>query len=209
MYSMFSTPLTCSSIGRATVSTSTRALAPGYRAVTWTVGGVIGGYCATGSCSSATAPIRIISRASTLARTGRSMKYLENMADGAALTLRGRLARGRGRGARRAVRACGCLRGRSGHGGGRRRLLRCHLAAGDGTLDALDHHPVVGTHALLDHPHAVNQRTDLHRTLLDDIVLLHDQRVVALLVDSERTIRDQERIVDRADRHPHPHKQPG
>ena len=41
------------------------------------------------------------------------------------------------------------------------------------------------------------------RTLLDHVVLVHDQRIVALLVDSERTIRNQERIVDRADRHPH------
>ena len=46
---MFSTPLTCCSIGAATVSATTWALAPGYWQVTLTVGGAIGGYIAIGS----------------------------------------------------------------------------------------------------------------------------------------------------------------
>src|SRR3954447_4645741 len=74
---MFSTPLTCCSIGSATVSTIVRAEAPGYRVVTCTVGGVTSGYCATGRENSATPPITSIRIAKTLARTGRSMKYLE------------------------------------------------------------------------------------------------------------------------------------
>src|SRR5204862_366819 len=48
MYIMFSTPLTCCSIGAATVSATTWALAPGYWQVTMTVGGAIGGYIAMG-----------------------------------------------------------------------------------------------------------------------------------------------------------------
>jgi hypothetical protein len=55
------------------------ALAPGKRAVTETVGGVTLGYWATGSRSSATAPITIMTSASTFERTGRSMKKRENM----------------------------------------------------------------------------------------------------------------------------------
>src|SRR5260370_38144283 len=43
IYSMPSTPLTCCSIGAATVSATTWALAPGYWIVTATAGGVIGG----------------------------------------------------------------------------------------------------------------------------------------------------------------------
>ncbi len=46
---MRSTPLTSCSIGVATVSATVLALAPGYVAVTWTVGGATSGYCATGS----------------------------------------------------------------------------------------------------------------------------------------------------------------
>ena len=49
MYIMFSTPLTCCSIGAAIVSATTWALAPGYWQVTFTVGGAIGGYIAIGS----------------------------------------------------------------------------------------------------------------------------------------------------------------
>ncbi len=48
MYIIPSTPLTCASIGAAMVSRTVRALAPGYIAVTRTVGGVTSGYCATG-----------------------------------------------------------------------------------------------------------------------------------------------------------------
>src|SRR5260370_1335034 len=47
MYSMPSTPLTCCSIGAATVSATTWALAPGYWIATATAGGVIGGDCAS------------------------------------------------------------------------------------------------------------------------------------------------------------------
>src|SRR5881275_94035 len=53
MYSMPSTPLTCCSMGAATVSATTTALAPGYDAETSTVGGVISGYWATGRVNSA------------------------------------------------------------------------------------------------------------------------------------------------------------
>src|SRR5690349_10698772 len=75
---MRSTPLTCCSIGNATVLISVLALAPGYRVVTCTTGGVIGGYCATGSTLNATAPTSTITMASTFERIGRSMKNLEN-----------------------------------------------------------------------------------------------------------------------------------
>ena len=56
MYNMFSTPTTCCSIGAATVSAITLAFAPGYLAVTWTVGGEISGYSAIGSNAAAMTP---------------------------------------------------------------------------------------------------------------------------------------------------------
>ena len=45
---MPSTPLTRCSIGSATSRSTVAALAPGYRAVTCTVGGTTSGYCETG-----------------------------------------------------------------------------------------------------------------------------------------------------------------
>src|SRR5260370_28530771 len=80
MYSMPSTPTTCCSIGAATVSATTWALAPGYLAVTWTVGGVISGYSATGRRAAAMAPSRMMTMEITQARTGRSMKKRASMA---------------------------------------------------------------------------------------------------------------------------------
>ena len=71
---MPSTPLTCCSMGDATVSATVCALAPGYMAFTTTVGGVISGYCSMGSPSTATPPTIIVMIAMTLAKIGRSMK---------------------------------------------------------------------------------------------------------------------------------------
>src|SRR6266550_4413493 len=71
---MFSTPLTCCSIGVATVSDTTFAFAPGQLAVTWMVGGAISGYCAMGSVESAMTPTKVMTMLMTPAKIGRSMK---------------------------------------------------------------------------------------------------------------------------------------
>src|SRR5205085_5004611 len=78
MYIMPSTPLTCCSIGAATVSATTWALAPGYTADTSTVGGVMSGYCATGRVNSAMLPPSTTTMDSTEAKIGRLMKKREN-----------------------------------------------------------------------------------------------------------------------------------
>src|SRR3954453_10945117 len=80
MYSMFSTPTICCSIGAATVSATTLALAPGYWQVTETVGGVISGYWATGSLTTDTSPASVMTMEITDARMGRLMKTLESTA---------------------------------------------------------------------------------------------------------------------------------
>src|SRR5215468_8336244 len=74
MYIIPSTPLTCSSIGAATVSRTVCAFAPGYTAVTCTVGGVTSGYCATGSVNTATPPASTKTTEMTVAKIGRSTK---------------------------------------------------------------------------------------------------------------------------------------
>src|SRR5882757_1616183 len=79
---MSGTPFTCCSIGAATVRATTSALAPGYWAVTCTVGGVISGYCSIGRRHSEMAPMRIVITAITFAKIGRSMKNLENIVKG-------------------------------------------------------------------------------------------------------------------------------
>ena len=74
MYIMFSTPLTCCSIGAAMVSATTCALAPGYWQVTLTVGGAIWGNMAIGRFKSASPPASVMAIESTEAKIGRSMK---------------------------------------------------------------------------------------------------------------------------------------
>src|SRR5262249_5478060 len=79
MYSMPSTPLTCCSMGAATVSATTWALAPGYDAATSTVGGAISGYWAMGSVNRAMPPPRTMTIDNTEAKIGRLMKKRENI----------------------------------------------------------------------------------------------------------------------------------
>src|SRR4051794_35324754 len=78
MYIMFSTPLTCCSMGAATVSATTWALAPGYDADTSTVGGAMSGYCATGRLTMAMPPPSTMTMDSTEAKIGRLMKNAGN-----------------------------------------------------------------------------------------------------------------------------------
>src|SRR5436305_14285206 len=80
MYSIFSTPLTCCSMGAATVSATTTALAPGYWQVTWTEGGVISGYWAMGRATRDARPAMTITIEMTQAAMGRSMKKRASMA---------------------------------------------------------------------------------------------------------------------------------
>ena len=71
---MPSTPLIASSRGAATVSASTRGLAPGNCARTCTEGGETSGYSEIGRNQTAMAPATNTSSESTADRTGRSMK---------------------------------------------------------------------------------------------------------------------------------------
>src|SRR4029450_12081661 len=72
-----STPWRAWSSGTPMVDATTSALAPGYRVLTWMVGGTISGYWATGRPYRNTAPMMMVMRAMTLAKIGRSMKNLE------------------------------------------------------------------------------------------------------------------------------------
>ena len=67
-------PLSFSSRGVVTVSSTTSAPAPMYWVEICTWGGTSGGYWATGNTSMAIAPARTMSRAMAVAKMGRSMK---------------------------------------------------------------------------------------------------------------------------------------
>ena len=69
-------PLSCSSMGAATVLERVSALAPGKVAVTTTVGGAICGYCAIGNCTAAVSPASTMIMDKTDANIGRVIKNL-------------------------------------------------------------------------------------------------------------------------------------
>src|SRR6516162_6312524 len=77
MYSMFSTPLICCSIGVMTVDATTSALAPGYWPETLMIGGAISGYCAIGRRKNGTPPRMTKTIETTAAKIGRSIKKCE------------------------------------------------------------------------------------------------------------------------------------
>src|SRR3569833_683719 len=67
-------PFNSRSMTQKTASTSVSADAPGKVTVTTIDGGATGGYCAIGSCVTATAPITRMNSAMTHAKIGRSIK---------------------------------------------------------------------------------------------------------------------------------------
>ena len=69
-------------MGMPTVCATVCALAPGYTALTCTVGGVMSGYWAMGRIPSVTSPATTMSSANTVAKIGRSMKNFENIGFG-------------------------------------------------------------------------------------------------------------------------------
>src|SRR5438132_14276905 len=125
---MFSTPFTSCSMGAATVSATTFALAPGYVAEMFTVGGTTSGYCAIGSVCRATRPMITMTIDRTVAKIGRSTKKRANIGP----LLRRRL-RGLGRGGRPRAHA---------------HLLRGHRPARPDALDPVHDHPVADRDAL-------------------------------------------------------------
>src|SRR5579863_4944731 len=153
---MPSTPLTCCSIGCATVSTSVLALAPGYVVVTWIVGGVMFGYCATGSVNSATPPITSVRIAMTLARTGRSMKNFEIIA-GLFGVVVGK-----------------CLQ------------LRLDLLSRRGLQQPDDDDFIFHRQPRLDAAEAAERLADRDLSLLNDIIGVHDEDIAAALVGADR-----------------------
>ena len=71
---MSSTPLICCSSGVATVWAMVSGLAPGYCAMTMTVGGTRSGYCDTGNTRRAISPIMTKKMDRTAEKTGRRRK---------------------------------------------------------------------------------------------------------------------------------------
>src|SRR5215217_9509109 len=131
------------------------------------------GYWATGRVTRATVPRITMTIASTLARTGRLMKNSE------------------------IIGAARRLLGRRDVGGGRRRrdglLLGHDLAAGHRLAVGGQHDAVVGGEAFGDHAQAADQELPgLDALLLDDVVLVDDQRVLALLILGDDPIGDQQ-----------------
>src|SRR5215470_13982107 len=76
MYVIFSTPFTASSIGVATVRATTSALAPGYTAVTCTLGGAISGNKVTGKVNKDNPPNKRRMIEITVDNIGRSINRL-------------------------------------------------------------------------------------------------------------------------------------
>src|SRR5688572_1945130 len=185
---MPSTPLTCCSIGAATVSATTWAPAPGYTVVTRMIGGAIWGYWATGSVGNATAPTRTMRIASTQATIGRRTKK------------------------RLSMRRSG-LRRWSVHprrrGDGLRSLQRrLHGHAVPGALEAVDDDSIRFGQSLEDDPQGPIEHADRHAAQLDHIILVDDQGVAAGLVREQRDVRH-EHLVGGLEVDPHAHEQAG
>src|SRR5262245_17073296 len=186
---MFSTPFTSCSIGAATVSATTFALALGYVAEMLTVGGTTSGYCAIGRFWSATSPMITMTIDRTVAKIGRSTKKRANIVP----LLRGRLRRLR----------------RGGRAGAHAHLLRRHGRARAHALDPVHDDPLAGRESLGHGAEPAVHTAELHRSVLDDVLVVHDENVLPVLVGTDRAIGHEEARLRLADRHPHAHEHAG
>src|SRR5262249_9840120 len=133
------------------------------------VGGVMGGYWASGSVDREMAPARVMTMDSTAAKIGRSMKKRDMRP---ALLLRLLLARRRRRPALRDGRRRRDARPRRRHRHGPHVGPHLHVLAD--ALQAVDDHLVAGRQPLLDHAQPVVQRADLHAAILHLVVVADD-----------------------------------
>src|SRR5262249_55491769 len=185
MYSRFSTPLICCSIGVTTVEATTSALAPGYWPDTLMIGGAISGYCATGRRTNATVPRITNTIETTAAKIGRSMKKCEmRIRAASALFVADLRPRRLGRG--RAPL-----------------LLRLHLDARARAHQAVDHHPVVAGNAVLDDAQVARQLRGRDVSLPHHVLAVDHQHVLARLLGADRRVGHEQRRVGRRGRHPH------
>src|ERR1700733_4147766 len=177
---MSSTPLTCCSIGSATVFTRVLALAPGYRVVTWMVGGTTFGYWAVGNPKSETSPIRTMTNARTLASTGRSMKKREIIFVPRDGSFRRRFGRARPRALWRIVR-------------GRRQLgsLRFDLVARKGPLRAFGHDPIAGIEPGFNDTKLPLLLSEFDGLAPNDVVCADHEHVAAFLAGPDRIVARQ------------------
>ena len=66
------------------------------------------------------------------------------------------------------------------------------LRAGTGALEAVDDDALAALYALLDDDQVVHLAADLHRALLDDVLVVDDEDIAAGLVGAEGTLGDEQ-----------------
>src|SRR5690348_9011625 len=120
----------------------------------------------------------------TPAKIGRSMKKLESFRARLAVFL------GTVTGIERRVLARAPLA----HG----YTLRLHLGTGAHPLQAVHHDGLAGREARLHHPQAVDHWSQLHRPVLDLVVLADDENVAHRLIGPDGAVVHQHRVVLRA-----------
>src|SRR6202451_4719731 len=175
MYSMFSTPLICCSIGVTTVAATTSALAPGYCPETLMIGGAISGYCATGSRENDTPPRITNTIETTAAKIGRSMKKCEMRIFLASASL-------------------GFVRPFSGR---HAFLLRRHLLAGPRPHQAVDDDAIGGGKPVLDHAQPAVDLAERDVFLPYHIAVVDDQHEFAHLLGADRGVGNEQRGIGR------------
>jgi hypothetical protein len=130
--------------------------------------------------------------ASTLARTGRSMKNFEITGAPPSLPW--------------PARGGGWSGGASRRRGVRRLHLRIDLLARYSPQHAGHHHAVLRVQTTLDHAPLIRPRADLDLALRDDIVLVDDEDIAPSLIAADRRIGNEQGILRFAERNAHAHE---
>src|ERR1700733_2379224 len=167
---MLSTPLISCSMGEATVSETTSAVAPAKRAVTWTVGGAMSGNSETGSARNEMMPTSVRMIESTAAKIGRSIKKWE----------------------KRIVYSLKAAAPRLLDDGFDFAVLGSDFLSRPGPLQAVDHDTIRRREARPDDPQSFDDGAEFDLFGADRTVVRNRKHDLACLVGSNSAIRHQE-----------------
>src|ERR1700722_3950948 len=212
---MFSTPLIDCSSGEATASAMTSGFAPGYVALTTTVGGTTSGYSLMGRFGSAITPAMRMIDDSTPAKMGREMK---NCASFKAQYSKGCDSMGK---AYRRIASVGSRRFARGavrfNGGDLTQAISVHVhdhfgrgnqCAGPHSLQTVDDDDLANPKSAVDHPESINVGSQGHTAVVDRAVALEYEHELLAEIGADRAVVDEDGVAGIAPYQPDAYEQP-
>ncbi len=88
-------------------------------------------------------------------------------------------------------------------------LLRFDGTSRDRLQEAFDNYPIVGLQSVFDHEAIADLRAAFDTTALDNILIIDDEQIFALLIEAERAARNRQSVTPLLSRYANAHEETG